>query len=398
MKNIVITSGTLLMGGIERVLIEVLQNLDKEKYKIFLIIERDHGKGNVFLEQIPKEIKLYFLKPESLIEKAEYYRIRKKNIFYKLLYNIQMKKEKKIGNKNLFLYLKEIEEKYGKIDTFIDFNCGQNKVIRKINIPNKLAWIHISMPKLLKSKNKLFRFGLRLKGYDKIVTICDEMAEEMKELYPYLKDKIVRVYNPFNFERIILLSKDYSELNEKERILIKDDYILAVSRLDLGSKDYTTLIAAYKEAMKQGVKEKLYIVGGGPHKKEIEQMIKLNDLDEKVILIGEKKNPYVWMKNCKLFVHSSTAEGFGLVLVEAMCCEQVVLASDCPVGPKEILNKNNCRVLFKTKDTDDLVKKLVYLLLKENLEKYKERIKDRIKEFSTEEVMKEYEKIIDNDK
>ncbi|WP_027128200.1 glycosyltransferase [Fusobacterium perfoetens] len=394
MKNIVIGTGSLLMGGIERVLQEVLKNLDKNKYKIFLFVEKDYGKSNIFLDEIPKEVEVYFLKPYSLIEKAEYYRDKKKNIFYKLLYNIQMKKERKIGNKSLFLYLKEIEEKYGKIDTFIDFNCGQNKIIKKINIPNKLAWIHISMPKLLKSKNKLFRFGLKLKGYDKVVTICDEMAEEMKKLYPYLKEKIVRIYNPFDFERITYLSNDNLSLIPKEKELIKENYILAVSRLALEQKDYYTLIKGYKKALEKGIREKLYIIGDGSDREKIEKMIQDEELENKIFLLGEKKNPYIWMKNSKLFVHSSFYEGFGLVLVEAMICGKVVLSSDCPVGPKEILTKDSCGVLFKTSNIDDLSEKLESLLLKENLEVYQERIKNRIKEFSTEEIMKEYEKII----
>ena len=62
MKNIVISSGSLLMGGIERVLIEFLKNLDKSKYRIFLFIEKDFGKSNVFYNEVPKEIRIYFLK------------------------------------------------------------------------------------------------------------------------------------------------------------------------------------------------------------------------------------------------------------------------------------------------------------------------------------------------
>lgn len=252
MKNIVISSGSLLMGGIERVLIEVLKNLDKSKYRIFLFIEKDFGKNNVFYNEVPKEIGIYFLKSEELIKKAGYYRDRKKNLYYKLLYNIQMKKERKIGYENFFKFLKEIEEKYGEIETFIDFDCGKNKIIKKVNIKNKLAWIHISMKKLLKDKIKIFRFGQKLKGYDKVVTICDEMSEELKEIYPYLKNKIVRCYNPFDFNRIIKLSEDYTELNDIEKELIKDEYIIAVSRLALEQKDYLTLIQGYKLYFENG--------------------------------------------------------------------------------------------------------------------------------------------------
>lgn len=394
MKNIIISSGTLMMGGIERVLIEVLKNLDKNKYRIFLFIEKDLGKENIFYDEIPEEVKVYFLKPEKLIEKADYYKVRKKNLWYKLLYNIQMKKERTIGDGNFFKYIKEIEEEYGEIQAFLDFNCGKNKIIKKVNIKNKLAWIHISIPKLLKTRGKLYRFGKRLRGYDKIVTICDEMSEEIINLYPYLKSKIVRCYNPFDFNRVIKLSEDYTELSDREKELIKDRYIVAVSRLALEQKDYYTLINAYKIYYENGGKYKLYLVGGGKDYNRIKEFIEQNKLENQVILIGEKKNPYVWMKNSKMFVHSSTAEGFGLVLVEAMICGKVVLSSDCPVGPTEILSKDNCGVLFKTKNVEELAKKLQKLLEEENLDLYQERIKRRIEEFKVENIMKEYERLI----
>lgn len=394
MKNIVISSGSLLMGGIERVLIEVLKNLDKSKYRIFLFIEKDFGKSNVFYNEVPKDIEVFFLKSEALIKKSENYRSKKKNLYYKLLYNIQMKKERKVGYENFFRFLKEIEEKYGEIETFIDFDCGKNKIIKKVNIKNKLAWIHISMKKLLKDKVKIFRFGQKLKGYDKVVTICDEMSEELKEIYPYLENKIVRCYNPFDFNRIIKLSEDYTELNDMEKELIKKDkYVVAISRLALEQKDYKTLIQGYKLYFKNGGKYKLYIVGDGSDKEKISRIIKENGLEKQIILLGQKKNPYVWMKNSKFFVHSSFYEGLPTVLIEAMICGKVVLSSDCPVGPTEILSKDNCGVLFKTGDKKDLAEKLLKLT-NEDLSLYQEKIKSRIEEFKMENVIKEYEKLI----
>lgn len=138
---------------------------------------------------------------------------------------------------------------------------------------------------------------------------------------------------------------------------------------------------------------KLYIVGGGSDKEKISTIIKENGLEKQIILLGQMKNPYVWMKNAKFFVHSSFYEGFGLVLVEAMICGKVVLSSNCPVGPKEILNKDNCGILFKMGDRKDLSKKLLRITNKD-LVLYQEKIKNRIEEFRTENVMKEYDRII----
>ena len=393
MINLVIRSGSLRMGGIERVLIEVLQNLDRKKYNISLFIEDDSGKENVFLKDIPKDIDLYFLKPESLIRQTESYRNKKKNLFYKIMYELYMRKERKLTLENTLKNLEKVKEKYGEIDVFLDYDWGARRYINKIKAKKKIIWIHSSISNLLKKKNKIERFGRNIKNYDKVVTICDEMKKEAEELYPFLKGKIEKCYNPFNFERIIKLSNDYSELNEEQKKLIKDDYIVAVSRLDLVQKDYKTLILGYKKYYENGGKVKLYIVGTGRDKQKIKEILKKEKLENQVKLLGLMKNPYVWMKNAKLFVHSSFYEGLPTVLIEAMICGKVVLSSDCPTGPKEILNKYECGVLSKTGDSEDLSKKLLELTNKD-LDLYQERIKNRIEEFKTENVMKEYDKMI----
>lgn len=395
MINLVIRSGSLRMGGIERVLIEVLQNLDRKKYNISLLIEDDSGKENVFLKDIPKDIDLYFLKPEELIRETENYRNKKKNLFYKLMYELNMRKERKITLKNTLIHLEEIRKKYGEIDVFLDYDWGARRYIKKIDAKKKIIWIHSSINNLLKKRSKIVRFGKNINNYDKVVIICDEMKDEAKELYPYLEKKLYRCYNPFNFDRIIKLSEDYSELNNEQKKLIKDDYIVAVSRLDLVQKDYYTLIKGYKKALKKGIKEKLYIVGYGRDEKKVKQLIEKEGLREKIIIIGKMKNPYIWMKNAKMFIHSSYYEGLPTVIIEAMICGKVVLSSDCPTGPKEILRKNNCGILFKMKDENDLSEKLEKLLLNQKLmEEYRNRIIERIDEFKADNVMKEYDKVI----
>lgn len=252
MINLVIRSGSLRMGGIERVLIEVLQNLDREKYNISLFIEDDSGKENVFLKDVPQDIDLYFLKPENLIRQTESYRNKKKNFFYKIMYEIYMRKERKITLENTLKNLEKVKEKYGEIDVFLDYDWGARRYINKIKAKKKIIWIHSSIKNLLKKKSKIERFGKNIKNYDKIVTICDEMKKEAEELYPFLSNKLEKCYNPFNFERIIKLSDDYSELNEEQKKLIKDNYMVAVSRLDLVSKDYLTLIQGYKLYFENG--------------------------------------------------------------------------------------------------------------------------------------------------
>lgn len=391
-KNVIIRSGSLRMGGLERVLIEVLQNIDKKKYNLTLVIDDDCGEDNIFEKDIPKEIPYYFLKSQKLIEKTNYYKLRRKNILYKLMYNIYMNIETYIKSKNI----KKLIEKLGKIDVFIDYDAGTTKYIENIEADKKVVWIHNSIPNLKKSESKIKRFGKRLEKYDRIVAICDEMKEELKDIYPNLKDKIIRIYNPFNFSRVLNLKDDMSELTEKDKELLNEDYCIAISRLDTVQKDYKTLLKAFKILKSKGINKKLYIVGDGPSKEEIENMIKEYDLIEEVKLLGRFKNPYVWLNNADFFIHSSKYEGFGLVLIEAAILDKLIISSNCPVGPTEILENGKSGILFNVGDSQKLAEKIEKILNDKNLRsRYILSMKERREDFKKENVLKEYEKLID---
>ena len=392
-KNVLFRSGSLRMGGLERVLIEVLQTIDKEKYNISLIIDDDCGEDNIFEKDIPKEIKYYFLKSQDLIQKTEYYKEKRKNIFYKLMYNLYMNLETFIMCRESKKILKEI----GEVDVLIDFDAGASKYIDKLNVKKKIVWIHNSIPKLKKKKSKIERFGKRLEKYDKVVAICDEMKEELQKIYPKIKEKIIRIYNPFNFERIEKLKNDNTNLANDDEKLLERKYIVAIARLDSVQKDFSTLIKAFKIVKEKGVEEKLYIIGDGPSRKEIEQEIKKMGLEKEILLLGNRKNPYIWLKNSLFFVHSSKYEGLPTVLIEALICDKMIISSNCPTGPKEILKNESCGELFEVGNYNQLSNLLEkYILNKESKNKFLQEILKRKEEFNKEKVIKEYEKLIDN--
>ncbi|MEG0584363.1 MAG: glycosyltransferase [Cetobacterium sp.] len=392
-KKIVFRSGSLRMGGLERVLIEVLQTIDRNKYEIILFIEDDCKDKNIFEKDIPEDIKYYFLKSQEVILATEYHKDRKKNLYHKLMYNIMMAKENNLVFKRTSELLKEI----GDVDLFIDFDWGATKYIDKLNLKKSVVWIHNSIPSLKRTKSKIKRFGDRLNKYDKVIAICDEMKEEIETIYPFLQGKVERIYNPFNFDRIEKLSVSEEGLTTSEKEMLKDDYCVAVSRLDTNQKDYDTLLKAFKILKDRGVDTKLYIVGDGPDRKEIEEMITTLDIADKVKLIGLTKNPYVWMKNSNIFVHSSKYEGLPTVLIEAMICDKVVISSDCPTGPKEILSNGEAGVLYKVGDFEALAENLQNILKDEKVKSnLLEKTRNRKMDFNKNVVIKEYEKMMDN--
>lgn len=384
-KNILIYNGSLRMGGIERVLIEVLQNLNKEKYNIDLIIEDGIKSLNVFEKDIPSYINLNYLKNEDQINKIKYYRDRKKNSFFdRIKYQVVLFYDKVLKKKRLKQLVKG-----KKYDVVIDFDMDLSKFINLIETKKRIAWVHTDIEKWYAKKSRIKRLGNRLKKYEQIVTICNEMEENTKNLFPFLKNKITRIYNPFNFEKIEILSKENVDINLKN--YLERDYIVSVMRLTTLQKDFKTLIKAFKVAKENGMKEKLYILGDGPDKKQIENLIAEENLKEEIFLLGSIKNPYPWIKNAKALVHSSKYEGFGLVLVEALILGTKVISSNCPTGPKEILDYGNLGELFDTGNHNELAS-ILLTKLNQNLKIDKKQIE----KYNIENVIKEYEKIIDS--
>lgn len=396
-KHIVISSGSLKIGGVERLLIEYLNNIDEKKYKVTLILMSDFGQKNILKDELNNNINIKYLKSAEMIKEKKELSQKKKKLFYKIKYNLFLIKEKKTTLVNLKEYLKTI----GKVDIFIDFDRSLINYRNEVkNIP-KIIWIHASLKEMARENIiNINEMGKILNDYEKIVVICKEMKDEIVSLYPFLEEKLVIIYNLFDFKKIKEKAERIEELTEREKKLLQENYIVSVSRIDKSQKDFPTLIRALK-LIEDKITEKLYIIGDGDGdgKEEIQNLVSELKLDDKVILLGEKKNPFIWMKNSKLFVHSSKYEGFGLVLVEAMILGVVVISSDCPVGPKEILENGASGLLFSVGNEAELSEKIMTGLHDQELrEKIKKNMKIRINEFEIEKILEKFYKMIENTK
>lgn len=112
--------------------------------------------------------------------------------------------------------------------------------------------------------------------------------------------------------------------------------VLGAGRLT-AQKDFATLIRAF--ARVRSVRPaRLVIIGEGPERRNLEQMLRRFELADCVSLPGFQANPFAWMRCANLFVLSSAWEGLPGVLIQAMACGTAVVSTDCPSGPREILD------------------------------------------------------------
>ena len=120
-----------------------------------------------------------------------------------------------------------------------------------------------------------------------------------------------------------------------------------------------TLIKAIN-LVKEKIKINALIVGNGKEKNNLLSFIKKKKLNKIIKIISFKKNPYPLIKHSDIFILSSIYEGLPNVLLEAICLKKFIISSNCPTGPREILDNGKGGLLFKSKNHRELAKKIIY--------------------------------------
>ena len=391
-KKILFYTSGVGLGGVEKVVLEVLKEMDKSKFDIKLALQYENE--NLFENEIPKEVNYKYMLPQKIIDKSLYFRERKKNIFYKILYSFMLSYEKYIIKKNYLEFSKDRE-------IVIDFKSGD--FLKLINLENRvdkkrICWLHGEITKLNKYEKRKKFLRENLNKCDKVICICEDMKNGVIKEMLELEDKLEVIYNPFDIEKIKIKSSDYSEIKDNEKNLLEDNYIIMVSRLDNVQKDFDTLIKAFKIVNQKRKNIKLYLLGEGPDREKIENMIKDEDLQEYIKLLGVKKNPYPWIKNSKLLVHSSRYEGLPTVLIEALILNKIIISSDCPTGPREILDNGKYGSLVEVGDYDSMAQEILELLQENSKkkEKYLSNIDKSIERFDKKNIIKQIERVLDS--
>ena len=291
-------------------------------------------------------------------------KIKKENI--KL---IELKK-KKIDFKNLPKgnFIKS------RITYFIVFFCSIFQLHRllkeekpKYLVIHLLSFIPMTLLLFFKYETK---FILRVSGYPRLNFL-------RKFFWKLINKKIFKVFCPtnltkellvnkkiFNKEKVFLVKDPIIEVNSlREKMkqsnlntLIDKRYILSIGRLT-NQKNFNFLINAFCEIHKKDPDLNLVICGNGEKKEDLTKLISQLKLNDKVKLIGFKDNIFPILHGAEFFVLSSNWEDPGFVIIEAMFAKKIVLSSNCPNGPKNIINDGVNGFKFEINDKKDFLNK-----------------------------------------
>jgi glycosyltransferase involved in cell wall biosynthesis len=200
-----------------------------------------------------------------------------------------------------------------------------------------------------------------------ISVVSNGLRNELQKIDNSLKEKIIVINNPVVSNKIEYTEKQISEL--KKELWGGDNYIniLTVGELKL-QKNHEMLIEAIKN-INDELRVKVRIVGPGSLMDFLNRKIMNYKLENVIKLEGYQYNTSKWYASSDIFILTSNWEGFGNVLVEAMEYGLSIISTDCPSGPREILNEGQYGILIECNDVVGLQNAIKKALNQKNINK-----------------------------
>ena len=278
--------------------------------------------------------------------------------------------------------LKKLEKEYGEFDLIIMRGHGTFELIWPFRDDRVVQMVESVFIKHGGALNNFYiKCVYEQKNLAGVSSGVKEKIEEVLELTSVRAKSVNIVYNPIDIESIKQKSTHYQpDINEK--------YIVSVGRIT-PNKNITFLLQSYKYARDNlGLIMPLVLVGDGHDMQNVKSKIKELKLEPYVKLLGLLENPYPWIKNASLLTSTSKAEGFGMVLIEALACETKIVSTKSMGGVKDIMVDELEKYLVDFR-VEDFAKKIVETLNEEieyDFDKYTEP-------FLSKSIVKEYKKL-----
>ncbi len=359
---------TLGSGGAERVLVNLVNNIDPTRFDVTVKTLFDIGSNRALLSPKVKYEACMTRVPKGIMHLMKF-------ASRKFLHRLFIKKA----------YDLEISYLEG-MSTRIISGCDNPRT-------KLIAWVHTEFvdKKFAAYAYRNFAEAARCyERYDKVVCVSEEVRRRFGELFYSSSKKAVVNYNTNDAELIRTLAKSPVE----ENLFSGEEFkIIAVGKIN-ANKGFDRLARALKRLFSEGLRPHFYVVGEGEERGKLEEFLTKEALNANFTFLGFHKNPYRFVKRCDLFICSSYREGFSTAVTEALILGVPVLTVDVS-GMRELLGKRNEYGVVVPNDEESL-----YLGIKEFLTnpmlslKYKKLAEERGRFFSKDVTVAETEKLL----
>lgn len=355
-KKIIFVTKALWIGGIETALVNLLNQLNYEKYEVTLLVL--HAELNL-LHQINPNCRILIADREKTYSFDKKYK-------YTRLYHLTEEAEhpsvlhrmfmwmipflKWIENRQYIRYIRHLMRNENFDTCIIYSDVAAETAIRGIRAERFLMYYHHG------AMRHVYHDQTAYKKCDKIIAVSENQAEELRKFIPSAADKIITIHNLTDMERIQRkAAEDTTEVFDKTKF-----NIVTVGRVSY-EKGMDIAVQACTKLVEQGVANICWwIVGDGPAMPEIRTLITETHMDPYIKLVGMKDNPYPYVRQADLYVQPSRAESFGLTILEALILGKAVVSTDTHGAEENIIHEVN-GLICKT-DANDVSRIIKNLL------------------------------------
>lgn len=326
MKKIIFGITSLTIGGAERVLVDIVNQLKDYDITIFTI----YAKGD--------------------FEKSLNSHIQFKSLYQKQ-YNDLSKWEKLwIPLKILFLKKQIYQKVIANHHYDVEVSFLEGPVTRLFSVKNdkvkKIAWIHNDISQVfgkgIKAKLKKRLDKNLYNQYQEIIFVSKDNLEKFKATYQTNANTKV-IYNYINRQNVLEKAREEVENHFNQEV----PNLVTVARL-VEQKAIDRLIRVHYRLRQKGIYHHVYVIGDGPLKEQLEEQIRKANVEDTFHLLGKKQNPYPYMRMADYFCLFSYFEGYGMVLEEAKILNKPILITD--TAAREAVSNYPKSIIFNNTD------------------------------------------------
>lgn len=375
MRTVLFFLESLKGGGAEKVLLDLIKSLGPTEYKIKILVVTNNG---IYDDEIKE-----YCEYESILDTNQL----NGKIYDRLIYKLKYKLIYKLPTS--YIYNRYIGNEW---DTVVAFVEGfPTKVISNADDHiNSVAWVHVDplerdyADKYYKTLDEQKETYMK---FNKIICVSDSVKKSFIKKWN-IKSTLVTLYNPILTDEIKLKASENLEMRKKWKI-----QFIAVGRL-VSQKGFDRLIKAVNKLRNDNyIDFGLIILGEGEEHEYLDNLIQKYELNQIVKILGFKNNPYPYMATSDILVCSSRAEGYSLVVAEAMVLGLGILSTNCS-GPNELLDYGEFGLLVEN-DENGIFDGLKEILEnRELLLQLKDKAKKRSKWFDNEKFIQQVKHIL----
>lgn len=320
---------TLGGGGAERVLIYLLQKLDRSRFEaeLFLMV-----KSGIYLPELPSDIPY-----SGIFNDSDAIRFAPFRLFYRLYRRSMLEVFKFCPH--VLSHRSGIVKQY---DLGISFCEGHNTPLLRLKAKHfrkKIAWIHVDLRThaCVLNRQQLYRAVM---AADKLFFVSGDARRSFSALYPEADtdSRSEVVYNPIDIPGI------RSVVQGKEKRQSEEITLIAIGRLTR-QKRFDKLVEVHRRLLDKGVRHRLCILGEGELRGELEEQIERLGVEASCSLPGFLP-PYSLLDRADIFVSTSDYEGLPVVVCEAMALAKPIVCTDI-TGPRELLEDGKYGLLVE---------------------------------------------------